>query len=46
MTYPFVVGAGRRLFGETSSMKPVRRADVRTVGDGLALLTCQPVRTA
>jgi dihydrofolate reductase len=46
MTYPLVVGAGRRLFGETSSMKPMRLVNTRTVGDGLALLTYQPVRNA
>ena len=42
MTYPLVVGAGRRLFGETSGLKPLRRVDTRTVGEGLALLTYQP----
>jgi dihydrofolate reductase len=46
MTYPFVVGAGERLFGATSSVKPVRLLECRTVGDGLALLTYQPVRNA
>jgi dihydrofolate reductase len=46
MTYPFVVGAGQRLFGETSGVKPMRLVDTRTVGDGLALLTYQPVRDA
>ncbi len=44
MTHPFVVGAGERLFGETSEKKPLRLVDVRTVGDGLILLTYQPVR--
>lgn len=46
MTYPFVVGAGERLFGETSGVKPLRLVGSRTVGDGLALLTYQPVRDA
>jgi dihydrofolate reductase len=46
MTYPFVVGAGERLFGETSGVKPMRLVDTRTVGDGLAFLTYQPVRDA
>ncbi|HEX4214095.1 MAG TPA: dihydrofolate reductase family protein [Candidatus Dormibacteraeota bacterium] len=46
MTYPLVVGAGRRLFGETSSMKPMRLLHARTVGQSLALLTYQSVRTA
>jgi dihydrofolate reductase len=46
MTYPFVVGAGERLFGETSGVKPMRLVDTRTVGDGLVCLTYQPVRDA
>jgi dihydrofolate reductase len=46
MTYPFVVGAGERLFGETSGLKPMRLVATRNVGDGLALLTYQPVRSA
>lgn len=39
MTYPFVAGAGARLFGETSGVKPMRLVGTRVVGDGLALLT-------
>jgi dihydrofolate reductase len=46
MTYPFVVGAGERLFGQTGDMKPMRLVDTRTVGDSLILLTYQPVRDA
>ena len=46
MTYPFVVGAGERLFGETSGVKPMRLIDTRTVGDSLAFLTYQPIRDA
>jgi dihydrofolate reductase len=46
MTYPFVVGAGDRLFGETSGVKPLRLVDTHTVGDGLVFLTYQPVRDA
>jgi dihydrofolate reductase len=44
--YPVVLGAGQRLFGETSGKKPMRLADAKTIGDGLALLTYQPVRDA
>ena len=44
MTFPFVVGAGERLLGETSSLKPMHLVDTRTVGDGLALLTYRSVR--
>jgi dihydrofolate reductase len=43
-TYPFVVGAGERLFGEISEMKPLRLLDTRTIGDSLALLVYKPVR--
>ena len=43
ITYPFVLGAGERLFGETSEWKPIRLVDTRTIGDGLALLTYRPV---
>jgi dihydrofolate reductase len=45
MTFPFVVGAGERLYGATSSVKPMNLVDTHTVGDGLALLTYQSVRT-
>lgn len=43
---PVVLGAGERLFGETSDRKPLRLLDTRTVGSGLALLTYQVVRDA
>jgi dihydrofolate reductase len=46
MIYPFVLGAGERLFGGTSGKKPMRLVDTRIVGDGLAFLTYQPVRDA
>jgi dihydrofolate reductase len=46
ITYPIVVGAGERLFGETSGVKPMRLVDTRTVGDSLAFLAYQPVRKA
>ncbi len=46
MVYPVVLGAGARLFGETSDKKPMRLVDARTVGDGVAILTYEPVRDA
>jgi dihydrofolate reductase len=46
MVYPFVLGAGERLFGETRDVKPMSLVDARIVGDGLAFLTYQPVRDA
>ena len=36
MVFPVVLGAGERLFGETSDKKPMRLVDTQTVGDGLA----------
>jgi dihydrofolate reductase len=44
--YPFVVGAGERLFGDTSDKKPLRLIAARTVGDSLAFLTYERVRDA
>ena len=46
MVYPVVLGAGARLFGETSDKKPMRLVDTRTVGDGIAILTYEPFRDA
>jgi hypothetical protein len=41
-----VLGAGQRLFGETSDKKPMRLVDTKTIGDGLAFLTYELVREA
>jgi dihydrofolate reductase len=46
MLYPVVIGAGERLFGETSDKKPLRLVGTKTVGDGVAILTYEPVRDA
>jgi dihydrofolate reductase len=46
MVYPVVLGAGQRLFGDTTDKKPLRLLDTRTVGDGLAYLTYELVREA
>jgi dihydrofolate reductase len=46
MVYPFVLGAGERLFGETSDKVPLRLVANRTVGDSLPYLTYQVVRAA
>jgi dihydrofolate reductase len=43
MICPFVLGAGRRLFEEVDDARRVRLVQARTVGEGLALLTYQPV---
>jgi dihydrofolate reductase len=45
MIYPVVLGAGERLFGETSDQKAVRLVETRTVDD-LAYLTYEPVQKA
>ena len=42
--FPVVLGAGERLFGETSDKKPMRLVDTQTVGDGVAIHTYEPVR--
>jgi dihydrofolate reductase len=44
--FPVVLGAGERLFGETSDMKPMRLLHTQTVEGGIAYLTYQPVRDA
>ena len=43
--FPVVLGAGERLFGETSDKKPMRLVDTKTIGDGLAFLTYEMVRS-
>jgi len=42
VVFPVVLGAGERLFGETTRRKPMRLISARTIGDGLAFLTYQP----
>jgi len=42
--YPFVLGAGERLFDVTTDKKSVRLIDARTIGSGLAFLAYEPVR--
>jgi dihydrofolate reductase len=44
--FPVVLGAGERLFGETSDQKPMRLVDTRAFGDGVAVLTYEAVRDA
>jgi dihydrofolate reductase len=46
VVFPVVLGAGERLFGETTARKPTRLVDSRTIGDGLAFLTYEFVRDA
>jgi dihydrofolate reductase len=44
--YPVVLGAGERLFGETSDKRPMRLVDSRTVDGDVAFLTYERVRDA
>jgi dihydrofolate reductase len=44
VVFPVVLGAGERLFGETTDKKPMRLVDTRTIGDGLAFVTYEFVR--
>lgn len=46
MVFPVVLGAGERLFGETSESTPLRLVSARTVGESLALLTYKRGRDA
>jgi dihydrofolate reductase len=42
--YPVVLGAGERLFGETSDKKRMRLVNAQTIDDEVAFLTYEPVR--
>ena len=42
--FPVVLGAGHRLFDDTSDRKPMRLVDTKTIGDGLVFLTYEFVR--
>ena len=44
--FPVALGAGERLFAETSDKKPMRLLDTQTLEGGIAYLTYQPVRDA
>src|ERR671911_3231188 len=44
--FPVVLGAGERLFGETSDKRPMRLVGTATLGDGVAILTYERVRDA
>ena len=42
MVFPVVLGAGRRLFGETSAKKPLKLVSSETVGDGVTIAVYEP----
>jgi dihydrofolate reductase len=44
LVFPVVLGAGERLFGETTEKRPVRLIHAKSVGNGLAHLTYERAR--
>jgi dihydrofolate reductase len=42
MVFPVVLGAGKRLFGETSDKHALRLTDSKSVGDGVQILIYEP----
>jgi dihydrofolate reductase len=44
VVFPVILGAGQRLFGETSNQKPMHLVDAAILGAGLARLTYEAVR--
>ena len=44
--FPVVLGAGKRLFAETSDAKPLRLAASQMLGDGIAFLSYEVVRAS
>jgi dihydrofolate reductase len=46
VVFPVVLGAGERLFGETSDARSLRLLGSQTIGDGLAFLTYELVSDA
>jgi dihydrofolate reductase len=42
MMFPVVLGTGKRLFGDTTEMKPLKLVESKTVGDGVAILVYRP----
>jgi dihydrofolate reductase len=45
VVFPVVLGAGQRLFGQTSGPKQFRLVNATTIGAGLAFVTYQAVRS-
>jgi dihydrofolate reductase len=46
MVFPVVLGAGKRLFGDTSDKKPLRLTDSKVVGAGVAILIYERANAA
>jgi dihydrofolate reductase len=45
MVFPVVLGAGKRLFSETSDKRRLKLSDSKTVGDGVQILTYEAAGT-
>jgi dihydrofolate reductase len=43
MVFPVMLGAGARLFGDTSDKKPLQLVEARTVGDGVTIMIYRPL---
>jgi len=43
MVFPVLLGSGKRLFAATSEKKPMRLRSAKPVGDGITILTYEPV---
>ena len=46
VVFPVVLGAGERLFGDSSDKKPMHLVDTKTIGESLVFLTYEFVRQA
>ena len=44
MIFPIVVGAGKRFFGDPGKAVDLRRVESRAVGEGVAIMSYEPVR--
>ena len=44
MIFPIVVGAGKRFFGDPGKAVDLRLVESRAVGEGVAIMTYQPIR--
>ncbi|HWH52289.1 MAG TPA: dihydrofolate reductase family protein, partial [Gemmatimonadaceae bacterium] len=46
MVYPVALGKGKRLFGSTTTKKPLRLRSSKLVGDGVQILVYDVVHSA
>ncbi len=45
MVFPLVIGAGKRLFGETSGKRRMQLSEAKTVGDGVVIHVYRPMES-